>query len=305
MRENTKPTIIGAGAWGSAITRAVNGLVYSHRQERVDEINHLHGKIKATSNLIEAMSNEIIFIAIPSRNIRDFCLRITGISGKILIICAKAIEPESLKLMSEIIDEMLPGNHIAVLSGPNFADEIASGLPAATVIASSFSPKVIAELFVGSNIRTYISDDIIGVQIGGAVKNVLAIACGIAMGRNLGENAKAALITRGLAEMTRLALRMGGKMDTMMGLAGLGDLVLTASSPKSRNMSYGVSIGSNNTPDNSKTVEGVMTAKSVHQLARKLEVEMPICNAVYQILYENAAIDQTIAELMNRPIRGE
>ena len=215
--------------------------------------------------------------------------------------------------MSEVVGTILPNNPIAVLSGPNFADEAARGLPTATTIAcadASLGERLLYAIG-GKLFRPYYSDDIIGTQVGGAVKNVIAIACGIAVGHGLGENARAAIITRGMAEMTRLCIAKGGKPETLSGLSGIGDLLLTCSSEKSRNMSLGIAIGklgrvAEDIPTGRRGVtEGVATAESVTELAQKLGISMPICAAVQHILYDKAPIREAISELLERPFTVE
>ena len=215
--------------------------------------------------------------------------------------------------MSEAVAASLPGgNPVAILSGPTFAAEVARGLPTAVTLAcadESLGTALVAAL--GSRtFRPYRSDDVVGSQIGGAVKNVLAIACGVVEGRRLGDNARAALITRGLAEITRLALALGGRVETLMGLSGLGDLTLTCSSLQSRNMSLGAALGAGKALAEILAVrrsvaEGVYTTAAVVGLAAKLGVDMPICNAVDAILNRGAGLDETIEGLLSRPFRGE
>lgn len=228
-----------------------------------------------------------------------------------IVICAKGVEQGTLSLMSDIVLEYFPNNPVAVLSGPNFADEIAKGLPACATLACSdkgAADKLIASL--GSRLfRIYYSNDMIGAQIGGSIKNVIAIACGISIGMGLGQNASAALVTRGMAEIGRLCKRMGGRQETLLGLSGLGDIVLTCGSEKSRNMSLGIEIGKGGNVDEilavHKTVEGVETSKSVSILAKKLGLEMPITNAIKAILHDHASVEETVKKLLERPFTAE
>jgi glycerol-3-phosphate dehydrogenase (NAD(P)+) len=216
-------------------------------------------------------------------------------------------------LMSEVAKAILPNNPIAIISGPNFADEAAKGLPTATTIACA--EKAVWDSLIysigGRLFRPYITDDIIGTQIGGVVKNVIALACGIALGKNMGENARAALVTRGFAEMSRLALAKGGRYETLMGLSGLGDLILTCGSTKSRNTAFGVSIGQGKSKEEllaisgRGAVEGVVSAESIDKLASKHGVSMPICEAVHNILYNRASVDSVINTLLERPFVSE
>jgi glycerol-3-phosphate dehydrogenase (NAD(P)+) len=232
--------------------------------------------------------------------------------GAAVVICAKGVEEKSGALMSEVAAALLPGAKLAILSGPTFAGEVARGLPTAVTLATAdqaLGRAVIAALGTRS-FRPYLSDDIVGAEIGGAVKNVLAIACGIVAGRRLGDNARAALITRGLAEMVRLARVKGGRAETLMGLSGLGDLTLTCTALQSRNHSLGFALGEGKSlaaivgPRRS-IAEGVSSAAAVGALARRLGVDMPIVAAVDAILHHAADIDETIAGLLARPFRPE
>lgn len=327
-----KVTIIGAGAWGTALalTVSVPGLdvmIYSRNNEVIESINSLHRNVhylpgivlpatlKATHFLAEVKDSDVLVLTTPSQFLRETCvkLREASLPETIpLLLCCKGIERGTLKLMSEVVAEIMPANPVAIVSGPNFADEVAEKLPAATTIACS-DPQLamrLVQLFANTALRPYYSDDIIGAQIGGAVKNVLAIGCGILVGRGLGENAKAAFITRGLAEIVRLGMAKGGKMETLMGLSGMGDLILTCGSAKSRNMSLGMLLGQGKSLEQiletrQTITEGVASAESVIHLARKLSVEMPISEAVYNVLYSGMAVDTAISGLLQRPLTRE
>ncbi len=229
-----------------------------------------------------------------------------------VVICAKGIEEKSGQLLSEIVKEELPQAVIAVLSGPTFAIEAALGKPTAITLACADEAvgKDIVLALANDTFRPYLSDDITGVEVGGAVKNVMAIAGGIVAGKKLGDNAKAALITRGLAEIMRLSEALGGKKETLMGLAGLGDLSLTANSMQSRNFSLGFAIGEGKKMQEvlagrNSVSEGVYTASAVRETAQKLGVEMPICEAVYQLLYKDANVDEIVKALLTRPYKKE
>jgi glycerol-3-phosphate dehydrogenase (NAD(P)+) len=268
-------------------------------------------RIQVTDNLRDACSSDIVILAIPSQHVRATCIMISDHleSAIPLVIATKGIERGSLTLMSEVVQSILPKNPVAVLTGPNFASEIAKGQPAAATVACE-NEQVANQIIFGLGgkfFRTYYTDDIIGAQIGGAVKNVIAIACGIAMGRDFGQNARAAIITRGLMEMTRLCVAKGGRAETLMGLSGMGDLVLTCTSATSRNMSLGLALA-----DESRTVkavldawqkklaEGVNSADSVTELSKKIGISMPICKAVRDILHEEIDINYAIQSLMER-----
>ncbi|AIL65093.1 Glycerol-3-phosphate dehydrogenase [NAD(P)+] [Rickettsiales bacterium Ac37b] len=324
--------VIGGGAWATALSMisaqaTQNVILWTRNENVVMSINALHTNsqylsnvtlpinIHATNNLKDILSCELIIIAIPAQSLRDIILELQKLDINThipLIICCKGVEQQSLLLMSEVVQEILPLQQIAVLSGPNFADEIAEGLPAATSLAALELKlaRHLAENLSNHNLKIYYTDDIISVQLGGAVKNVIAIASGIITGKNLGENARAALITRSIAEIKRLCIAKGGNAETLMGLAGIGDLLLTCSSNKSRNMSFGIELSkgkSLQSIQNSgpKIVEGVISAKSIYELSLKLGIEMPICKSVYQILYESASIENTINSLLKRPVCNE
>lgn len=324
--------IIGGGAWATALSivaaqAAEEVLLWTRNQDVVMAINSEHvnkhylaniilpTNICATNNLHDIISCEIIIIAIPTQNLRDIIkeLKNLAINSIIpLIICCKGVEQNSLLLMSEIIQEILPMQQIAVLSGPNFADEIAKGLPAATTLAAFEleSAKYLAEHLSNNNFKIYYTDDMVSVQLAGAAKNVIAIASGIITGKNLGENARAALISRGVAEIKRLSIAKGGNIETLMGMAGIGDLLLTCSSNKSRNMSFGIELSKGKSIEliqksGPRIVEGIISAKSIYELSLKLGIEMPICKSIYQILYESTNIDTTMSALLKRPVCNE
>ncbi len=332
MSHKTTVGVIGAGSWGTALAVIANrmgckvtlwsrndGVVDVIRNRRMNEV-HLPGvfidpAITATSELSEVCQSQMLIMAVPAQSLRTVCISLSDLLRPEvpLLIASKGIERGSLALMSEIVQAILPHNPVAVLSGPNFAKEAANGLPTATTIACKDAgiAEHLSYAIGGRVFRPYYTDDVIGVQIGGAVKNVIAIACGIAMGKGFGENARAALITRGLNEMTRLALVRGGREETMMGLAGIGDLVLTASSVKSRNTALGYELGQGRSlrdilPGNLHGLtEGVTTADSVYDLAMKLGINMPICIAIHHILKGQMTVDEGITELLERPITAE
>jgi glycerol-3-phosphate dehydrogenase (NAD(P)+) len=229
-----------------------------------------------------------------------------------LLLCAKGIETSSLKMMSEVAAEILPASPSAVLSGPTFAAEVARELPTAVTVASGDASlgHAFIEALGSSRFRPYLSHDPVGAEIGGAVKNVLAIACGIVVGRNLGDNARASLITRGLAEMIRLGEAKGGRAETFRGLSGLGDLVLTCSSAQSRNYGLGLALGRGRDLETAlrgsrSVVEGVATAASIACVAERLGIEMPICAGVDALLHRGEAVDALIDLLLRRPYRAE
>jgi glycerol-3-phosphate dehydrogenase (NAD(P)+) len=324
--------IIGGGAWGSALAltarRAGRDVVLWAREAEVAEaINRDHVNplflpgvaldpgIAATVELAEAARGaDALLLVMPAQHLRDL---VTALAPSLpprlpLVICVKGIEERSGALMSEVVAGLLPEAPLAVLSGPTFASEVARGLPTAVTLASddrALGESLIAALGTRS-FRPYLAEDLVGAQIGGAVKNVLAIACGIVTGRQLGDNARAALITRGLAEMTRLARTKGGRPETLMGLCGLGDLVLTCTGLQSRNHSLGVALGEGRglkeiLAERRSVAEGVTSAAAAAALARRLGVDMPITAAVDAILHHGAAIDGAIAALLARPFKSE
>lgn len=332
MTANYRVGVAGGGAWGTALSiianRAGSKVTLGTRNRNVIQSINLHRtndvylpsvfidpSITVTEELSLVCQSDVIILAMPSHCVRAVCIALSDLLSKEVpvIIASKGIERGSLSLMSEVAKAILPHNPIGIISGPNFADEAAKGLPAATTIACDDTSlwEMLQHSIGGKLFRPYMTDDIIGTQIGGAVKNVIAIACGIATGKEMGENARAALITRGFAEMSRLCIAKGGKYETLMGLSGLGDLILTCGSPKSRNMSFGIAIGQGKNKEEIMTsrgrtaIEGVVSAESIVKLARKYNISMPICEAVNHLLYKNASVDLLIETLLQRPFVSE
>jgi glycerol-3-phosphate dehydrogenase (NAD(P)+) len=325
--------VIGAGAWGTALAltlaragRTVS--LWARESEVVTAIRAtrenplflprivLPDTIAPTGDMGEAVREaQAVFIVVPSQYVRPTARALRPLlpPGTPLILAAKGVEHETGALMGDVIAAELPGCVPAVLSGPTFAREVAAGQPTAVTLALSPSDQAIGQALIGAigtpTFRPYLSDDIVGAEIGGAAKNVIAIACGIAEGRGFGMNARAALITRGLAEITRLGLAKGGRLETFQGLSGLGDLVLTCTSTQSRNFSFGRGLGAG--ADAAEllagpaVVEGVENAASVTALARRLGVEMPICITVDRILHRGAEIESAVHALLARPFRAE
>lgn len=324
--------IIGGGAWGTALAATArragcSTALYAREPEIVAAINAGEGNpgflpgidlpdgIRASADLGDAIQHaEAVILVVPAqfmrRTVEDLARTIPV--GLPVILAAKGVEQKTTALMSEIVEDILPDHPLAALSGPSFAAEVARGLPVALTLAcknAALGRQLIAML--GSPMfRLYQSEDIVGAEIGGAVKNVLAIACGIVEGRGLGDNARAALITRGLAELMRLGRKKGAAIETMMGLAGLGDLVLTCNAMQSRNFSFGHALGQGKIAaeilaERVAVTEGVTSAVSVVQLAASLGVDMPICAAVHAIIHEGRDIDTAIRMLMDRPLTSE
>lgn len=327
-----KFAVIGSGAWGTALAMVLSGngndvTIWSREEDVKNDIltNHENSlflpgikfkqKINVTTDVLEAIKGtEVIVIAVPAQFVRNVCKQITSVvkPNTPFLICSKGIEQSTGSLMSEVVESELPMVKIAVLSGPTFAGETARSIPTAVTIAckDEIVGKDLVNAFGSNSFRPYYSSDIIGAQVGGAVKNVLAIAAGIVEGKGLGDNARAALITRGLAEIVRLAKFKGGDETTLMGLSGIGDLLLTANSHQSRNYTVGFELGKGNSLDSimagkRSVAEGVFTAKAVSDLAHKIGVEMPICEAIHKILNEGISVDVMIASLLSRPFRSE
>jgi glycerol-3-phosphate dehydrogenase (NAD(P)+) len=327
-----KVAVIGAGAWGTALAIVAHragstATLWARDPEIAAAINERHENphylpglsldpgISATVDIGAAVEGaDAALLAVPAQFLR-------GVLGTLLrqlprglpvLHGAKGIEAGTLAMMSQIGAELLPDSPYAILSGPSFAAEVARGLPTAVTIASAET--AIAELFMAalgdSRFRPYLSLDPIGTEIGGAVKNVLAIACGIVIGRGLGDNARAALITRGLAETARLGVVRGAKAETFRGLSGLGDLVLTCNATQSRNHALGLALGRGQSLESAlagrrSVVEGVATATAITQLAQRLGIEMPISAAVDAVLHHSVPIDQMTDRLLRRPYQWE
>ncbi|MCW8835095.1 MAG: NAD(P)-dependent glycerol-3-phosphate dehydrogenase [Rhodospirillales bacterium] len=325
--------IVGAGAWGTALAAAARNagrdvLIQAHETEVADAINQTHENtpflpgvaldpgITATTELAElaAFADAVLLVA-PAQFLRPVCAEIAPHwkKGVPAVICAKGIEQDSGSLMSEVVTETLGEDvPLAVLSGPSFAKEVALGLPTAITLAAQTAEMehTLMTALASHNFRPYGSRDLIGAQMGGAVKNVLAIACGIVEGKGMGDNARAALITRGLSEIAVLSKAKGGQPETLMGLSGLGDLVLTCNAMQSRNFSLGVELGKGRVladilAERKAVTEGVFTASSVTDLGRRHNVELPICTAMDGILNHHADIDATFSGLLSRPLREE
>ena len=323
--------IVGAGAWGTALAVALTRagrkpILWAHETSVVHAIGTtrhnpiylpdiaIPDAVTATEDLTAVTNQDAVLLAVPAQHLRAICRRAAPgwRKGAPAIICAKGIEQGTGALMTEVVAEELPGAPLAILSGPTFAIEVARGQPTAITLASA-DPALALQLVaaIGSaTFRPYAGDDPVGVAIGGAVKNVLAIGCGVVEGRALGDNARAALITRGLAELSRLVVAKGGRAETCMGLSGLGDLVLTASSRQSRNYSTGFALGQGKRLDDIigaryDVVEGVATAPAVLALAAKVGVDMPVCAAIAALIDGKTTIDDTIGALLARPFKSE
>jgi glycerol-3-phosphate dehydrogenase (NAD(P)+) len=323
--------VIGAGAWGTALAlvcarAGLDVTVYARETEVVGDINTLHEirtflpgaalepGIRAVSTP-EALAGRDLYLNVtPAQHLRSSLRAFAPVlaPGAPMVLCAKGIEQGSLKLMTEVLSETLPDARPAVLSGPSFAAEVARGLPTAVTLACPDGAlgAALARAVAGPAFRPYAATDMVGAEVGGAVKNVLAIACGVSEGRGLGRSAHAALITRGFAELTRMSVALGGRAETVAGLCGLGDLVLTCSSPQSRNMSVGLALGQGQSLADAlagkvSVAEGVASAPAVRELAARIGVEAPICEAVAAILAGEVGVEAAITGLLSRPLKSE
>jgi glycerol-3-phosphate dehydrogenase (NAD(P)+) len=323
--------IIGGGAWGTALAIAARRagrdvLLWAREPETVAAINETHRNdiflpgialdpaIEATARFNEVATCDMLLTVTPAQHLRGIAGELSPYvrEGQPLVICSKGIEQETGMLMSQVAAELLPAAEIAVLSGPSFATDVAAGLPAAVTLA-------VGDEALGSDLshalshapfRCYWSGDVIGAEIGGAVKNVYAIAAGIVVGKALGASAHAGLVTRGFAEMARFGVALGAQLETMIGLSGLGDLVLTCGNAQSRNMSLGIALGQGQSmndalKDRLTVTEGVPTASAMVEAARARNIDMPIAEAVHSVLSGGATVDAAIEALLARPLRPE
>lgn len=330
-----KVSVIGAGSWGTALAfvLAENGhdcLIWGRRQEQTIEINEQHTNksylkncqlpesLKASSDLKEAVEHgEILVIAVPTKGMREIGAQLNNLiqQPKLIVHVSKGIEPDSLKRITEMLaEEIRPEARkgLVVLSGPSHAEEVVLRHPTTVTVASEDeeAAKAIQTLFMNSYFRVYTNEDVLGVELGGALKNVIALAAGITDGLNYGDNAKAALITRGLAEITRLGVKMGANPSTFSGLAGMGDLIVTSNSVHSRNWKAGNMLGKGHslaevTEGMGMVIEGVRTTKAAHQLAEQYDVSMPLTEALYSVLFEGHEPREAVDWLMNRGKKNE
>ena len=320
--------VIGAGAWGTALAQVLSEdqdqlLLWAREPDIIDQINQDHENksflpgyqlrdtIRATQDWDAIAACEVLLLVTPAQHLRS-TLQALPHSDAALILCCKGIEAQSRMLMSEVAAELRPDNPLAVLSGPTFAHEVAQGLPTALTLACESEAlwDRLNPLIAKTSFRPYFSDDVIGAEIGGAVKNVLAIGCGVVDGAGLGQNARASLISRGFAEMLRYGAARGARVETLSGLCGLGDLVLTCSSTSSRNFSLGRGLGKGQSAeallsDRATVAEGASTAPVLQQDARARQVDMPIVDAVCALLAGTADVQSVVTQLMRRPLVSE
>ena len=333
---SNKIGVIGAGSWGIALSYVLlnNGhevTVWSRSESSVEKLRayggnedklpgvKLSGNIQFTCNMEEAVKGkDIILIVVPSAHMRETVRQMAPFAEQdpekqqIIVNCTKGIEESTLMVMSDVILDELPGSQVCVLSGPSHAEEVGKGLPT-TIVVGAFEKDVarlIQNVFMNDVFRVYISSDMLGIEIGAALKNVIALAAGMADGYGLGDNAKAALITRGIAEISRLGTAMGCKYETFSGLSGIGDLVVTCASMHSRNRRAGILIGQGKSMEEAMSevkmvVEGVYSAKAALELSKKYEVEMPLVEGVVDVLFNGKPIGEAIKELMIRDGKPE
>jgi glycerol-3-phosphate dehydrogenase (NAD(P)+) len=322
-----KVAVLGGGAWGTAL--ALTALRRGHAtclwardgdtvrtiQERSENPRYLPGirfdeGLEATTDARRALDGaDCVLVAAPAQSLRGVLESVRGglPRSASLVLCAKGIERETGRLMSDIAGEIVPEITVAALSGPSFAADVARGLPTAVTVASREEDRAasLAEFLSAPHFRCYSSDDLVGVEVGGALKNVMAIAAGAAAGAGLGASAQAAIVTRGFVELRRIGAVLGARPETLFGLSGLGDLMLTCSSPQSRNFSYGMALGRGESLKNRPLAEGVATAGIAAEIARKRGIEAPITNAVEAILAGRMSITQAVTALMSRPLKSE
>ena len=317
--------VVGAGAWGTALAGVAartgrDVLLYARKSASAAEIAatranpklpdvRLDASIGVTSDIALAARADIILIATPAQNLREAVTALAPHLAKAtpVIASAKGIERGTHKFMTEVIAEAAPDAIPAILSGPSFAEDVARGLPTAVTLAAKDEQLAIelVQALGSATFRPYHTTDVRGVEIGGAAKNVLAIAAGIVVGRKLGASAQAALTTRGFSELVRLGRACGARSETMAGLSGLGDLILTCSSPQSRNLALGIALGRGEQPPRDKLAEGEFTAPVLIELAASQDVDMPVSNAVAAILSGAVTIDAAIESLLTRPFKAE
>lgn len=327
MTQRSKVAVLGGGAWGTAL--AVTSLraghevsIFARDAETVEAINGrrenprylpgitLDAGLKATSDVGTALEGaDCILSVIPAQATRGVLQEVAPLigAGATLVLCAKGIERGTGKLLSQVVAELVPQARVAALSGPSFATDVARGLPTAVTIAAQDGELAaeLAQLLSSSTFRCYSSSDLTGVELGGALKNVLAIAAGATAGAQLGASAQAAMVTRGFVELRRVGAAFGAQAETLMGLSGLGDLILSCGSEQSRNFAYGMALGRGENLDGRPLAEGAATAEIAARIAREKSIEAPIIAAVDQLLKGGITIHQAVAALMARPLRSE
>ena len=317
--------IIGSGTWGVALSihLANNGhhvKIWSFTQEETDAINNdrkckflpdatIPDGVECFTNMEEVINgSDLILHVTPSKFVRSTIKKYEQyVTNQPIIMCAKGFEETTLITLSQVIEEELPNSEYGIFSGPSHAEEVSLGIPTAIVIASKSKEvqELVQDTFMNEKMRVYTSDDVIGVELGGALKNIIAFCAGIITGQQLGDNTFAALLTRGLSEMAKLSIKMGGEPKTIYGLTGLGDLIVTCMSNHSRNRRAGILIGQGKTIEEAKqeigmTIESIDNIRTAYKLSQKYDVEMPIVNAVYKVLFEKLEAQKAISDLMTR-----
>ncbi len=327
-----KVSVLGSGSWGTAMAMCLanNGhdiLLWARNEEAVNELSKTHinqkylpdvvlpENIKYTSDIALCASEaDVIIVATPSHTVRQVCNGIAPFikEGQIVVSISKGFDTEKYNRLSQVISEEIPNCVVAAMSGPSHAEEVVKKLPTTNVVACEDIEvaKYIQRIFNSEHFRIYTTDDIIGVELGGALKNVIALCAGISDGLGYGDNTKAALMTRGMAEIIRLGVAMGARYQTFTGLSGIGDLIVTCTSMHSRNRCAGILIGQGKTPEEAQkevkmVVEGVKTAKAVNYLAKKYGVEMPISKTAYDVLFNGKSVRESVSALMNRAMKSE
>ncbi len=322
-----KIAVLGGGAWGTALSLAMlhsghEPRLWARDAQIVDAINRRHENrrylpgirldrgVEATADLAAALAGAgCVLLAVPAQKLRDACGRAAAHIPKDVpaVICAKGIEASTGRLLSEIVGELLPANPVAALSGPGFAADVSRGLPTAVTVAARDEALAarLAALLSSPHLRCYSTDDLTGVEIGGALKNVMAIAAGAASGAELGASAQAALVTRGFVELRRIGAAFGARPETLMGLSGLGDLILSCGSSRSRNFAYGLALGRGESVEGLPLAEGVATAKIAAELAQRRGIDAPIVQAVAALLAGRITVPEAVASLLSRPLKSE
>jgi glycerol-3-phosphate dehydrogenase (NAD(P)+) len=326
-----KISVIGAGAWGTALAEVISRQgnevnLWAREGDVVKSINtsntndlylpniKLSKLIIAQNNITDVLNCDLLLMVTPAQFMRPILNSLKSCLNEEvpIVLCSKGIETETLNLMSEIAESIMPNNPLAVLSGPSFAIDVVNNKPTAVTLACKNPTigKSIADSINLATFRPYLSEDVIGAQIGGATKNVIAIAAGVVEGQELGDSARAATIARGYSEINRLAVALGGQEETLAGLSGMGDLILTCNSETSRNFSLGMKLGQGlnaheATNNLSSVAEGMYSAKAIDKLSKKLGIEMPITNAVNDLIERNRSLGEIIDDLLSRPIRRE
>ena len=313
--------VVGAGAFGTALAVALaregrEVCLWARDPAKVQDINTtrmnqarlpgvtLPDSVTVTAEIAGLEKAEVILLSLPMQSLAGFLSTAQVLNGKTLVACCKGIDLATLQGPSAVIRASCPASPLAVLTGPSFAADIATGLPTALTLAST-DGESLQHLLSTPTLRLYRTDDVIGAELGGALKNVFAIAAGVAIGAGLGDSARAALMTRGYAEMLRLALALGARAETLSGLSGFGDLVLTCTSTQSRNFRFGRSLGAGESFDRSVTVEGAATAKAVSNMALRLGLDMPITTMIAALLDQNITLPQAVSALLSRPLKQE